>query len=352
MKTIKNRYPFVSIAIILLLLSFALASCSLIEGIGGIFKGFQPAESGTERTVSSEEIPVPGNTVEINDPETHNSETGIRSGTAGDDPGQKEEQPYVVTPADKKGMKSKVETGDYIFYFNDVDKEFLNTYVKIAEDGNKGLIKIFGKDLDNKLEIFLCESLEEFEMAAGGISPPGFDGSEPAGQSVDGVVHMYKAEEFKPGPGDIDEILSYRIALLHEIGHSYYFMVYPGAAKKNDWLNEALADKSITGEYIDPVSISNDLTKNLISSGSFIPVSELESMGKRTSGQDENLIFPEYISFVNFICLKFGFGSLNLFLSEYNGSKDLLNSLEAAVKLDPGSFEDQWRDAIKNGPSF
>jgi hypothetical protein len=151
-----------------------------------------------------------------------------------------------------------------------------------------------------------------------------------------------------PGPGDIDKILSYKIALLHEIGHAYYFMTYPEAAKKNDWLNEALADKSITGENIDPNSLSNDSLKDFIVSGDFIALSELEDKGKRTFGGNEETVFFEYISFVNFISSQFGFDTLNLFLSEYNNSESLLTSLEAATGLDPISFEEQWSEAIQN----
>ncbi len=58
---------------------------------------------------------------------------------------------------------------------------------------------------------------------------------------------MYRAEEFKPGPTGVDEVINYKIGLLHEISHAYYFVVYPNAFIKNDWLNEVLADKSITG---------------------------------------------------------------------------------------------------------
>ncbi len=345
MKNKKNRIYIIS-TVILLLISFQLTSCGLIEGINGILKGFQFSEPESKEIILSDETTPVDDSSKNDDIETDAySETMTNS----DSPGAK---PYSITPTDKKGMENKVETEHYIFYFNNVNEEFLNIYAKIAEDGNKGIKIIFGEDLDKKIEIFLCENLEEFEMAADGISPPGFDGSEPVGQSVNGAIHMYRAEEFKPGPGGIDEMLSYKIALLHEIGHTYYFWVYPNAAKKNDWLNEALADKSITGEYVDPYSISNDFLKDLISNGNFVALSELESNGRRTFDQDGNTIFSEYISFVNFISLQFGFSILNLLLAEYDGSDDLLTSLETATELDSGSFEEQWLDAIRYPSAF
>ena len=205
---------------------------------------------------------------------------------------------------------------------------------------------IFGEDIDSKIEIFLCEDSEEFKTASDGILPPDFSGSEPIGQSVNGVVHIFKPEEFKPGPGDANELLSYKIALIHEIGHAYYFMVYPDAAKKNDWLNEAIADKSIAGGEVDPSSISNDFLKDLIVNGGFVSLSELESKGKRTFGSDEYSIFIEYISLINFIALEFGFNTLNLLLEEYNNSNDFLTSLENATKLNFSSFEEKWLSAI------
>lgn len=327
MKDEKFKIHIISI-IVLLLVLFQLISCRLTEGIKGI-----------EIISTTENVPTDNS--DKSDSKKADSYSTTTTGTYSQD-----EKSYLITSADKKGMKNKIETEHYIFYFNNIDEEFLNTYVKIAEDGNKGLKLIFGEDINSKIEIFLCEEYEEFKTASDGILPPDFDGSEPIGQSVDGVVHIFKPEEFKPGPGDIDEVLSYKIALLHEIGHAYYFMVYPDAAKKNDWLNEALADKSITGGDVDPNSISNDFLKDLIANEGFISLSELESKGKRTFNSDENSIFIEYISLINFIALEFGFNTLNLLLEEYNNPNDFLTSLENATKLNFSSFEEQWLSAI------
>lgn len=327
MKDEKFKIHIISI-IVLLLVLFQLISCRLTEGIKGI-----------EIISTTENVPTDNS--DKSDSKKADSYSTTTTGTYSQD-----EKSYLITSADKKGMKNKIETEHYIFYFNNIDEEFLNTYVKIAEDGNKGLKLIFVEDINSKIEIFLCEEYEEFKTASDGILPPDFDGSEPIGQSVDGVVHIFKPEEFKPGPGDIDEVLSYKIALLHEIGHAYYFMVYPDAAKKNDWLNEALADKSITGGDVDPNSISNDFLKDLIANEGFISLSELESKGKRTFNSDENSIFIEYISLINFIALEFGFNTLNLLLEEYNNPNDFLTSLENATKLNFSSFEEQWLSAI------
>lgn len=347
----KNRI-YIILVVILLLVSFQLTSCSLIEDINGILGGFQSGKPEAEETTQ------PGKTVRTDEAGTpddlsmnDDKETGINTEET-TTPDYQDAESYTITPADKKGMKSKVETQHYIFYFNSINEDFLNTYIKIAEDGYNGIGKIFGEDLDKKIEIFLCESPEEFKIAADGISPPGFDGSEPVGQVLDGVVYIYRAEEFKPGPTGVDEVINYKIALLHEIGHAYYFVVYPNAFIKNDWLNEALADKSITGENINPHSISNDALKELILRGDFIPLSELESSQERKHEPDDNNIFEEYISFVNFISLNFGFDTLHLFLGEYDSSKDFTTSLEAAIKLEPSTFEEQWLDAIESGPSF
>lgn len=327
MKDEKFKIHIISI-IVLLLVLFQLISCRLTEGIKGI-----------EIISTTENVPTDNS--DKSDSKKADSYSTTTTGTYSQD-----EKSYLITLADKKGMKNKIETEHYIFYFNNIDEEFLNTYVKIAEDGNKGLKLIFGEDINSKIEIFLCEEYEEFKTASDGILPPDFDRSEPIGQSVDGVVHIFKPEEFKPGPGDIDKVLSYKIALLHEIGHAYYFMVYPDAAKKNDWLNEALADKSITGGDVDPNSISNDFLKDLIANEGFISLSELESKGKRTFNSDENSIFIEYISLINFIALEFGFNTLNLLLEEYNNPNDFLTSLENATKLNFSSFEEQWLSAI------
>ena len=326
--------------IVLFLLLFQLTSCRLTEGIKGILEGFQFGKRGSVEIVTTTEN-VPTDNSDKSDSKKADSYSTTTTGTYSQD-----QKLYPVSSADKKGMKNKIETEHYIFYFNNINEEFLNTYINIAEDGNKGLILIFGKDIDSKIEIFLCEDSEEFKTASDGILPPDFTGSEPIGQSVGGAVHIFKPEEFKPGPGDIDKVLSYKIALLHEIGHAYYFMVYPDAAKKNDWLNEALADKSITGGEVDPGSISNDLMKDLIASGGFVSLSELESKGKRTFSSDGYNIFIEYISLINFISLEFGFNTLNLLLEEYNNSNDFLTSLENATKLNLSSFEEKWLNAI------
>jgi len=326
--------------IVLFLALFQLTSCRLIEGVKGILEGFQFGTSESIETVATiENIPTDSSD------KSESEKTDVYSETT-NVTDSKDKKPYLISSADKKGMKNKIETEHYIFYFNNINEEFLNTYVNIAEDGNKGLKLIFGKDIDSKIEIFLCEESEEFKITSNGILPPDFNGSEPIGQSVNGIVQIFKPEDFKPGPGDADELLSYKIALLHEIGHAYYFIVYPDAAKKNDWLNEALADKSITGQEVDPNSISNDFMKDLVENGGFVSLSELESKGKRTFGSDQSSIFVEYISLLNFIALEFGFNTLNLLLEEYNNSNDFLASLENATKLNSSSFEEKWLNVI------
>jgi hypothetical protein len=348
----KNRHAkiYIILAAVLFLLLLQLTSCSLIEGAKGILDGFEFGQEGSPETISSTEI-APEDDIDNNITDDADKSEDVKADDDGETVADSEsegQESYKIAPADRKGMKSKVETEHYIFYFNDIGEEFLSTYIKIAEDGSEGIITIFGEVLEKKIDIFLCQEPEEFATASDGITPPGFDGSEPAGQSISGAVYMYKAEEFKPGPVDADDILRYKIALLHEIGHAYYYTLYPNAARKNNWLDEALADKSITGSNIEYCSISNDFLKEILSRGDFTPLSELESKGKRNFGRDENDIFSEYISFVNFICLEFGFDTLDLFLEEYNGSSDLLNSLETATKLDCSTFEQQWMDAIQN----
>jgi len=343
----KKKILFIVSVFILLLFSFQLCSCSLMENIKGILEGFQSGKPESTKTISSE-----GWTPE--DDENKRDDTGGDFYPAsGDDTETQQEfsvaESYQITQADRKGLQRKVEAEHYIFYFNEIDEDFLNDYIQIAESGWEGLEVIFGEVLDKKIEIFLCNTTEEFETVTGGMTPPGFDGSKSAGQASDGEVHIYKAEGFKPVPDIVDEETNYRIGLLHEIGHAYYFWVYPEAAKKNEWLNEALADKSISGSFIDPNSISNETICGVVSGGNFIPILELESKGVRYLGQDGTFIFSEYISFVNFISMEFGFEALNLFLSEYNNQKDLLTSLETATGLSPASFEEQWLDAIGNG---
>ncbi len=323
------------LAVVFPIILFQLTSCTFIEGFQ-----FGKSEISETAAATSKTADVP-ETPDISDNTDTSPSTSITS-TADD---SNEAQFYPVLPADNKGMNKKIETENYIFYFNNTDEGFLNTYVKIAEDGNKGLNKIFGVAPDNKIEIYLCEELEEFKTVSDGILPPDF-GGEPIGQSINGVVHIFKPEDFKPGPGNAEELLSYKIALLHEIGHAHYFLVYPDAARKNDWLNEALADKSITGENVDINSISNDYLKQLIANEGFIHLSELESRGKRTFGNDETAVFYEYISLVNFIALEFAFDALNVFIKEYNSIDSFLNSLVKATKIDYGLLEEQWLNAI------
>jgi hypothetical protein len=342
-------YIILTAAVIFILLQ--LSSCTFLEG----FQLGKPESGETASTGDNGPVDLDGSDNSVgneSDDLSEISDDDDSSGMAADNDSQNGQSPggqsYTITQADRNGMKNKIETEHYIFYFNSINEEFLNTYVSIAEDGSDGLKIIFGEDPASKIEIFLCEELEELEIVSEGIVPPGFEGNEPIGQSINGAVHIFKPEEFMPGPGDIDKILSYKIGLLHEIGHAYYFMIYPDAAKKNDWLDEALADKSITGKNINPDSISNPLLKELIANGEFVALSKLEGKGRRTFSGNEDAIFSEYISFVNFIASQFGFDTLNLFLSEYNNPKDLLTSLETAAGLDPASFEEQWLEEIQN----
>lgn len=254
---------------------------------------------------------------------------------------------YPTTPTDELGMENKKETEHYIFYFNETEENFVNKYIEIAEKGYNGLEIIFGKN-SQKIKIYLCETVDEFRETSSGMAPPGFDGSEAAGQCIGDTVAIYKPEEFKPGPGDLDEEISYKIGLLHEIGHAMYHRLYPKAYKKNEWLDEALADKSITGGEVYKESIKCPELVKFINDGSFIRLSNLEKNGKRDKQSEEGINFIEYISLVNFIALEFGFDKLRVMLSEYNSGNDLVNSIEMATGLDADIFEERWIEKINN----
>jgi hypothetical protein len=237
-------------------------------------------------------------------------------------------------------MKWKKETDHYIFYYNETPEDFVDNYISIAEDGGSGIEGIFGKPA-SKIKIYLAETVEEYGIVSNGVVPPGFDGSQAAGQSIDGVVHVYKPVEFKPGN-------SYEIGLLHEIGHAVYFQMYPDAAKKNDWLNEGLADKSITGLDVDLYKLSSPELIEAVDTGKFIKLADLEREGARTADSEGEINFIEYISLVNFIVSEFGFDKLQLMLTRYDQGDDIVTAIEVSTGLSSSEFESEWLDKIKS----
>jgi len=247
---------------------------------------------------------------------------------------------YPAVAIDESGMTWKKETDHYIFYYNETPEDFVDNYISIAESGYSGIEGIFGKPA-TRIKIYLAETMEEFKAVSSGVVPPGFDGSQAAGQSIDGVVHVYKPVEFKPGN-------SYEIGLLHEIGHAVYFQLYPNAARKNDWLNEGLADKSITGLEIDSYKLSSLELKEAADTGKFIQLADLEKNGSRTADSEGKINFIEYISFVNFIVSEFGFDKLQLMLERYDQGDDLVTALEASTGLSASEFESKWIAEIKS----
>jgi hypothetical protein len=255
---------------------------------------------------------------------------------------QAEESPesYPAVAIDESGMKWKKETDHYIFYYNETPEDFVDNYISIAECGYLGIEGIFGKPT-LKIKVYLAETVEEYKLVSNGVVPPGFDGSQAAGQSIDGMVHIYKPAEFKPGN-------SYEIGLLHEIGHAVYFQLYPNAARKNDWLNEGLADKSITGLEIDSYKLSSPELIETAENGKFIKLVDLERNGTRTSDSEGEINFIEYISFVNFIVSEFGFDKLQIMLSKYDQGDGLVSAIEASTGIGASEFESKWIAEIKS----
>ena len=113
--------------IVLFLVLFQLTSCRLIEGVKGILEGFQFGKPESLEIVSTTEN-VPTDSSDKNDSEKTNVYSKITTGTDSQD-----EKSYLVSSADKKGMENKIETEHYIFYFNNINEEFLNTYANIAK---------------------------------------------------------------------------------------------------------------------------------------------------------------------------------------------------------------------------
>ena len=247
---------------------------------------------------------------------------------------------YSAVAVDELGMKWKKETDYYIFYYNETPEDFVDSYISIAESGYPGIEGIFGKPA-SKIKIYLAETMDEFRLVSNGIVPPGFDGLQAAGQSIGGVVHIYKPSEFKPGN-------SYGIGLLHEIGHAVYFQLYPNAAKKNDWLSEGLADNSITGLEINSQNPNILELKKAVETGKFIELADLEKNSDRTSDSESEINFIEYSCFVNFIASEFGFDKLQMMLTRYDQGDDLVTALEASTGLSSSEFESKWLDNIKS----
>ena len=232
------------------------------------------------------------------------------------------------------------ETDHFIFYFNTTSEDFVNQYAAIAERGYPGLEGIFGR-ISNKTKILLCETVEELEAVYQSFGKtistfhPNFNSSEAYGECINGPleVHIYKPAEFKPGG-------SYANGLLHEIGHAVYTQLYPISMQKNNWLNEALAHKSVSGTKID--FISTPRLKYALQNGSFIKLVDLEKNSNRTAETEKGINFEEYVSFVNFIATGFGFNKLKTMLEYYNGGEDLVGSIEKSFSLSASEFETRW----------
>jgi hypothetical protein len=297
-----------------------------------VFSSCLNIRTGNNKTIENKSIDA--ETESRNDT---SASSGIVEGTE-----QEEElsKSYPAIAIDESGMTWKKETDHYIFYYNKTLEDFVDNYISIAESGYSGIEGIFGKPT-SKIKIYLAETVDEFRLVSNGIVPPGFDGSQAAGQSIDGVVHVYKPSEFKPGN-------SYGIGLLHEIGHAVYFQLYPNAAKKNDWLSEGLADKSITGLEIDSYKLNSPELMEAVEAGKFIKLADLEKNSKRTANSEDEINFIEYISFVNFITLEFGFDKLQTMLTRYDQGDDLVAALEASTGLSSSEFESKWLDKIKS----
>ena len=317
-KMSKKSKTFITLLIFLIIITI-LSSCLNIK-------------NGTNKTVESKSADA-----EVDS----GNDTSGSFGTV-EDTGQTEElhKSYPAVAIDESGMTWKKETDYYIFYYNETPEDFVDNYISIAESGYSGIEGIFGKPT-SKIKIYLAETVEEFKAVSNEVVPPGFDGSQAAGQSIDGVVHVYKPSEFKPGN-------SYEIGLLHEIGHAVYFQLYPNAAKKNDWLSEGLADKSITGLDVDSYKLSSPELKEAVEVGKFIKLADLEKNSKRTANSEGEINFIEYISLVNFIALEFGFDKLQMMLSRYDQGDDLVTALEASTGLSSSEFESKWLDKIKS----
>jgi len=317
-KMSKKSKTFITLLIFLIIITI-LSSCLNIK-------------TGTNKTIESKSADA-----EINSKNDTSASSEMVEETV-----QVEELPesYPAVAIDESGMKWKKETDHYIFYYNETPGDFVDNYISIAESGYSGIEGIFGKPA-SKIKIYLAETMEEFKAVSSEVVPPGFDGSQATGQSIDGVVHIYKPAEFKPGN-------SYEIGLLHEIGHAVYFQLYPNAAKKNDWLNEGLADKSITGLENNSYSLSNPELIEAVEAGKFIKLADLEKNSARTSDSEGEINFIEYISFVNFIVSEFGFDKLQIMLTRYDQGDDLVTALEASTGLSSGEFESKWLDKIKS----
>ena len=241
-----------------------------------------------------------------------------------------------VSPADLV-LQNKKETAHFIFYFNTTSEDFVDQYSNIAEGGFSGLEVIFG-NLSEKIKVYLCETVEEFRITSGGSTPPNFDGTVAAGQCIDGKVQIYKPAQFFPE--------DYAIGLLHEIGHAAYWQLYPTALVKNNWLNEALAAQSISGSIISYVW--DDEVKAALENGTFIPLATLESNGVRNATTEHGINGPEYISLVSFIAGEFGFDRLRSVLTYYNGSDNMVSSIEKGTGVSAANFEQRWTAKIRS----
>lgn len=232
------------------------------------------------------------------------------------------------------------ETEHFIFYFNATSEDFVNQYAAIAEQGYSGLEGIFGR-ISNRTRILLCETVGELEAVYQSFGKtistfhPNFNSSEPYGECINGPleVHIYKPTEFKPGG-------SYANGLLHEIGHAVYTQLYAIAMQKNNWLNEALAYKSVSGTKID--FISTPRLKTAIQDGSFFRLIDLEKNSNRTAETENGINFEEYASFVNFVATGFGFDKLQEMLDYYNQGEDLVGSIEKSLGVSASEFETRW----------
>ena len=309
----------------------------LVSGVGGFFAGRSslPAAPTQVFTITKTVVQQPFTTTVTSPPVTKTVTVTVTA--------------VPAKPSDVPYFKLMVETDHFKIYFSPEDEAIAYQMVDVCESIYLLLVDLYGGAPPNATKIFIFHGYEDL-LSLGNPSPQVrrdasfgcFTYYGKLSEEVGDHVEFYNIK---------DEMAGIRGGLGHEVGHRFFYYVYPNIRKpvRPNWLDEGMATYAgIKASGTIPSFIFQPIVDSVKTGqpqlAGLHTLDELQASSNRVLF---DLFYGEAASIVIYIIERYGKDALHQILREYDETLDLDGAVMKVLNISLKDLEEEWMSLVK-----
>jgi len=253
---------------------------------------------------------------------------------------------YQAVQSDNPHFDLMMKSEHFRVYFHPPDETMADRIINVCEEVYPMLIEVYGGAPPNSTRVFIFHTYEELLNL--GNPPPNL----PRDSSCGGFTWYGKLSE---EVGEHVELYNIRDGikwlLAHEIGHRFFYYVYPNLRKpvRPDWLDEGLAVCAGINASQNMAVFTFQPIVDSVKTGNppLVGIAELDGLLASSDKRLVDLFYAEAGTIIHYVSKRYGEEILHRLLKEYDRSINLEDAIPRVLNISFNEFEREWMDLVK-----